>query len=129
MAGVRTALAEGFRVRVAATVTAGETSPTELAAFHRFLDELGVPRDDQVVRPVARRGFADEGVTLSVDSLVPEITVTAAGVYWHPVGADHGDQLVTREIFPLMDAITEVQRRFVEHRRTALASAQQFPCA
>lgn len=129
MDGVRTALAEGFRVRVAATVAAGETSPDELAAFHRLLDDLGVPRDDQVVRPVAQRGFADEGVALTVESLVPEVTVTADGVYWHPVGADHDDQLVTRKIFPLKDAITEVQRRFVEHRRAALASAQQFPCA
>lgn len=129
MAGVRTARAEGFRVRVAATVTAGETSHDELAAFHGFLDDLGVPRADQVVRPVAQRGFADQGVTLTVDSLVPEVTVTADGVYWHPVGADHDDQLITREIFPLDRAIAEIRRRFVEHRRAALASAQQFPCA
>lgn len=129
MDGVQTAMAEGFRVRVAATVTAGETSTADVEAFHGLLDTLGVPREDQVVRPVAKRGFADDGVALTVESLVPEVTVTADGVYWHPVGADHEDQLVTREIFPLGEAITEVQRRFTEHRRAALASAQQFPCA
>lgn len=129
MDGVRTALAEGFRVRVAATVTAGETTPAELEEFHSLLDGLGLPRTDHVVRPVAKRGFADSGISLTVESLLPELTVTAGGVYWHPVAADHDDQLVTREIFPLADAIAEVRRRYVEHRRTALASAQRFPCA
>jgi pyruvate-formate lyase-activating enzyme len=129
MDGVRTALAEGFQVRVAATVAVEETGPDELAAFHSLLDDLGVRPQDQVVRPVAQRGFAESGVTLTVESLVPEVTVTADGVYWHPVGADHDDQLVTRDLFPLGDAIAEVQRRFVEHRRTAMAAAEQFTCA
>jgi hypothetical protein len=50
-------------------------------------------------------------------------------VYWHPVSADHEDQLVTREIFPLQDAITEVRRRFTELRAQSTAAAQWFPCA
>lgn len=129
LAGIRTALGEGFRVRVAATVAADDSGPAEQKAFHLLLDELGVARDDQIVRPIAQRGFADDGVALTVESLVPEVTVTAEGVYWHPVAADHADQLVTTELFPLGDAIAEVKRRFVEHRRTANATAQQFPCA
>lgn len=127
--GIGVALAEGFRVRVAATVAPEEAAAGEDAAFHELLDSLGVPRDDQVVRPVAQRGFADDGVALTVETLVPEVTVTADGVYWHPVGADHPDQLVTSQLFPLGEAIDEVRRRFTAYRGAALAAAQRFPCA
>jgi hypothetical protein len=127
--GIRTALAEGFRVRVAATVAADEAGPAEQAAFHALLDNLGIPRDDQVVRPIAQRGFAETGVVLTTETLIPEVTVTADGVYWHPVGADHDDQLVTRDIFPLAAAIADVQQRFTDHRQRAQTAAQHFPCA
>ncbi|WP_405705270.1 hypothetical protein OG264_01620 [Streptomyces xanthophaeus] len=35
-----------------------------------------------------------------MESLVPEVTITAEGVYWHPVGADNDDQIVTRDDSP-----------------------------
>jgi pyruvate-formate lyase-activating enzyme len=127
IAGIRTAQAEGFRVRVAATLEPERFS--ELEPFRAFLDDLGIDRDDQVIRALAHRGVADHGIELTVESLIPEITITADGVYWHPVSADHDDQLVTRELFPLRDAIDEVKRRFVAHRTRADTAAQWFPCA
>jgi hypothetical protein len=127
--GITVALAEGFRVRVAATVPPAEDDRGARSAFHDLLDGIGIPREDQVIRPVAARGFAVNGVAVTVETLVPEIAVTADGVYWHPVGADHDDQLVTRELFPLGAAIDEVRRRFVEYRRTVDAGADAFPCA
>lgn len=129
VAGIRTALAEGFRVRVAATVAAGESDAEHEAAFRDLLDGLGIARDDQLVRPVAQRGFADSGVVLTVESLIPEITVTADGVYWHPVAADHADQLVSRDLFPFDAVLAEVRRRLAEHLRTSDATARRFPCA
>ncbi len=127
VAGIRIASAEGFRVRVAATLQPGQTS--ELKPFHRFLDSLGIAADDQVIRALAHRGVADSGLELTSESLIPEVTITTDGVYWHPVGADHADQLVTRDIFPLREAISGVQRRFIEYRARANAAAQWFPCA
>jgi hypothetical protein len=129
LAGIATARAEGFRVRVAATLAPAEVDVGAQAALHRMLEGMGIPAEDQVVRPVARRGSATEGLALTVDTLLPEVTVTADGIYWHPVGADHPDQLVTRELFPLRAAIDEVTRRFAEYRRTVTASAERFPCA
>lgn len=125
--GIRIAGAEGFRVRVAATLPAEQTH--EVGPFRDFLASLGIRPEDQVVRAVAHRGVADGGVELTTETLIPEVTVTAEGVYWHPVGADHDDQLVTTELFPLRAAITEVRRRFAEHRARATAAAQWFPCA
>jgi MoaA/NifB/PqqE/SkfB family radical SAM enzyme len=127
VAGIRTARDEGFRVRVAATLAADDQRG--LTEFHDFLEAIGVPREDQLIRTVAHRGFADGGLELTLETLVPEVTVTADGVYWHPVSADHDDQLVTRSLFPLADAIAEVRRRYVEIRTSTTASAQFFPCA
>jgi pyruvate-formate lyase-activating enzyme len=127
--GIGIARAEGFRVRVAATVTPAEAAAGAQAAFHAMLDAMGIPRRDQVVRPLAQRGFATDGLELTVETLLPEVTVTADGIYWHPVGADHLDQLVTRDLFPLRMAIDEITRRFVEYRRALSAGAETFPCA
>jgi pyruvate-formate lyase-activating enzyme len=128
MAGVETARADGFRVRVAATVDAS-TSPADLASLHELLDSLGLNREDQIVRPIAKRGSAQTGITLTRDTLLPELTVTASGVYWHPVGADHHDQLLTHQLFPLADAIDQARRQYVEYRRTTHTAARRFPCA
>ena len=127
VAGVRIAQYEGFRVRVAATLPADQVG--QLDGFHAFLDSLGFLREDQVIRAVAHRGVAESGLELTVEGLIPEVTITADGVYWHPVAADHDDQLVTRDIFPLKPAISEVRRRFIEYRQRADASAAWFPCA
>lgn len=127
LAGIRTALAAGFTVRVAATLVT--TDPAEERELRSFLTDLGIAADDQVLRPLARRGFAQDGVELTVDSLVPEVTVTADGVYWHPVGADDADQLVTARLFPLGPAIAEIQRRFRVQVENANGRARAFPCA
>lgn len=126
LAGIRIAQEEGFRVRVAATVTPGALN---LTAFRSFLDELGIAPEDQLIRAVARQGFAGDGLHLSPETLVPEVTVTADGIYWHPVAAADDGQLVTREILPLAPALQEVTRRFSRYRAAADAAAQWFPCA
>ena len=127
VAGITTARGEGFPVKVAATLPYELTHVVE--PFHAFLDTLGIPPGHRVIRALARRGVADHGVELTVHSLIPEVTVTASGVYWHPVGAEHEDQLVTRDIFPLRDAIALVRDRFTGYRAEDVAAAQWFPCA
>ncbi len=127
VAGIGIALDEGFRVRVAATLEPERLA--DLGPFRSFLDELGIAREDQVIRALAHRGAAARGLELTVESLIPEVTATADGIWWHPVTAEHEDTLVTRELFPLSDAIGEVRRRFAEQRDRADAAAQWFPCA
>jgi uncharacterized Fe-S cluster-containing radical SAM superfamily protein/TusA-related sulfurtransferase len=123
--GVQTARAEGFRVRIAATVSNDE----EGAAFDTFLDEYDVAPEDRVIRRIALRGVAEVGVPLARADLIPEITITAQGVYWHPVGADDVDFLVTAEIFPLAEAFARVEQAFDDERRHSAQLARIFNCA
>jgi sulfatase maturation enzyme AslB (radical SAM superfamily) len=123
--GVQTARALGFRVRLAATVS----SDADERSFRDFLDREGVAEDDRIIRRVALRGFAEQGVALSRADLAPEVTVTANGVYWHPVGATDDDFLVTRDAFPLSAAIDAIRSAYAEERAHADALAQIFHCA
>jgi pyruvate-formate lyase-activating enzyme/TusA-related sulfurtransferase len=123
--GIERTRAEGFRVRLAATVA----TEAEADEFRQFLDGRQIGEQDRVIRRIALRGFATQGVALARADLVPEITITADGVYWHPVGAEDGDLLVTPDIFPLADAFTAARRAFErenEHRRRL---ATIFNCA
>jgi pyruvate-formate lyase-activating enzyme len=123
--GVERARAEGFRVRLAATVSTDHESEE----FRRFLDAQRIGEEDRVIRRIALRGLATEGVALARADLVPEITITAQGVYWHPVGAEDADLLVTPDIFPLAESFAAVRRAFEresEHRRRL---ATIFNCA
>lgn len=123
--GVDIARREGFRVRLAATVATDEDEQR----FRAFLDERGVAAGDRVIRRIALRGFATEGVALSRRDLVPEITVTADGVYWHPVGAEDDDLLVSRELFPLSAAFDAVRAQAAREEEHAGRLAKIFVCA
>src|SRR6202011_3312724 len=85
--GIQRARALGFRVRLAATVS----TDAEAEEFRQFLDEEEIAADDRVIRRIALRGSATEGVAVSRIDSVPEVTITADGVYWHPVGAEDAD--------------------------------------
>jgi hypothetical protein len=123
--GVLCARAHGFRVRLAATVS----TDAEAEAFRQFLDEEKIPAEDRVIRRIALRGSATEGVALSRTDLVPEVTITADGVYWHPVGAEDADLLVTHDIFPLAESFAAVRRAFDREGEHAHKLARIFNCA
>ena len=123
--GIQRARAEGFRVRLAATVS----TDTEAEEFRQFLDAEKIAAEDRVIRPIALRGVASEGVAVSRADLMPEVTITAEGVYWHPVGAEDADLLVTREIFPLSESFAAVRRAFDREGEHANKLARIFNCA
>jgi TusA-related sulfurtransferase/uncharacterized Fe-S cluster-containing radical SAM superfamily protein len=123
--GIERAREEGFRVRLAAAVSTDH----EAEEFRCFLDARQIREEDRVIRRIALRGLAAEGVSLARADLVPEVTITAEGVYWHPVGAGDADLLVTTEIFPLAESFAAVRHAFEsesEHRRRL---ATIFNCA
>jgi hypothetical protein len=123
--GIQRARELGFRVRLAATVS----TDAEGEEFRQFLDEEKITAEDRIIRRIALRGSASEGVAVSRTDLVPEVTITANGVYWHPVGAEDEDLLVTRDIFPLSESFAAVRRAFDREREHANKLARIFNCA
>jgi len=112
-------------VRLAATVS----TDAEAEEFRQFLDLEKIAEEDRVVRLIALRGVASEGVAVTRTDLVPEVTITAEGVYWHPVGAEDDDLLVTREIFPLSESFAAVRRAFDREHEHSNKLARIFNCA
>ena len=71
---------------------------------------LGVAPDDHLIRPIVRRGRADErglGVRATADDIPSELTITADGAFWGSFGPTvragrlDTDLLLTRTILPL----------------------------
>ncbi len=123
--GIQRARAHGFRVRLAATVS----TDAEAEAFRQFLDKEKIAAEHRVIRRIALRGAASEGVAVSRADLVPEVTITADGVYWHPVGAEDADLLVTHDIFPLSESFAAVRRAADREGEHANKLARIFNCA
>ena len=123
--GIQCARALGFRVRMGATVS----TDAEADAFRQFLDEEKIAAEDRVIRRIALRGSANEGVAVSRADLVPEVTITADGVYWHPVGAEDADLLVTPDIFPLSESFAAVRSAFDREGEYGNKLARIFNCA
>lgn len=84
--GIRHLVDLGFVPRVALTETLDNSA--EIPAVAELLARLGIPADHFAVRPLLRSGFADQGLEVGEDSSIPELTVTADGLHWHPAGAD-----------------------------------------
>ena len=123
--GIQLARSEGFRVRLAATVA----DNAEADEFRAFLDAHEIAHEDRVIRRIALRGFAEDGLALARADLVPEITITTDGVFWHPVGAEDSDLLVSREIFPLAESFAAVRRAFEHETVHQRNLAKIFNCA
>src|SRR5271165_1042839 len=123
--GIQQARTDGFRVRLAATVS----TDSEADEFRRFLHTEKIAEEDRIIRRIALRGAATQGLALARADIVPEITITAEGVYWHPVGAEDADFLVSREIFPLEDAFEAVRFAFGREREQSNRLAAFFNCA
>ncbi len=119
--GIRLLQARGFHVLISTTETPANTA--QLDELHEFRRGLGIADEDHFVRPLAKRGFSQEGMEVGVDTLVPELTVTVDGVYWHPlVSPSDTDMLVRREIFPLAEAVDCIR----QHLQAADTQREEF---
>jgi MoaA/NifB/PqqE/SkfB family radical SAM enzyme len=115
-----------FRVRVSATVD--EADADEEAGFHRLLDEEGIPAADRFVRPVARTGFADWGVSLTLDGLWPEPALTADGAWWHPVAVTDEDMQVSSTPLPVVTVLAVIRATLNDPDRDRSAALEAFRC-
>jgi uncharacterized Fe-S cluster-containing radical SAM superfamily protein len=125
--GITLARSLGFRVRIAATIDAADAE--EVVALRELLDAEGVPAEDQVIRRIARQGFADSGVVLTRDDLYPEPTVAVDGVWWHPVGITDPELRVTDAPLPIRAAIAEMDRILEATAQQRDNTRKAFRCA
>lgn len=111
--GIEQARSLGFRVKVAATLH--EEDLASAPALHTRLDQVGIPVEDRLVRPVAHEGFAEAGSHISLDTIEPEPTLAVDGAWWHPVAVTSNSLRVSQnplplaEIFAVMRDILNVQ--------------------
>jgi MoaA/NifB/PqqE/SkfB family radical SAM enzyme len=109
VAGIERLLARDVRVCISTTETPANSA--HLDQLRSFLRSLGIRDEDHLVRPLAKRGFSSEGLEVTRESLEPELTVTAEGVFWHPLTFPGDLELQVREeIFPLAAAIEDIER-------------------
>jgi MoaA/NifB/PqqE/SkfB family radical SAM enzyme len=102
-------IARGVRVRIA-TTTSWALDDARLDPLKELVASLGVAADDHLVRPIVRRGRADElalGVTARPADIPSELTITADGAFWGSFGPTvrggrlDTDLLLTRTVLPL----------------------------
>lgn len=116
----------GFRVRVAATID--ETDASEEAGFHARLEADGIPPEDRFVRRVARAGFADHGLELSLDTLWPEPALAADGAWWHPVAIAEAHMQVASAPLPLVTVLAVIRATLEDPERDRTSALAAFRC-
>lgn len=114
----------GLPVRLATTETpANSDYLEELDGLRR---SLGIPEEDHIIRPLAHRGFSQEGLEVSPSSLMPEVTVNVDGVFWHPLASPSStDMQVSQQIFPLAEAVACIQQQVDEILRSSKDRPQE----
>jgi pyruvate-formate lyase-activating enzyme/diadenosine tetraphosphatase ApaH/serine/threonine PP2A family protein phosphatase len=135
MDGLRYAADLGLPLRVAMTATPDNGG--EVEALREMLSGLGIVGEDFAVRPLVQRGFAagarDAGAIQVSDAvMVPELTITADGAHWHPVGADLSscpDFLVASGDVSLAEAKRRIVERFLVLRQADGSLPPAFACA
>ena len=111
MEGIDYGRALGLPLRAAMTETALNRDEVEEL---RACSPAGVGGDDFAVRPLVRSGFADEGMEVTDAVMVPELTITADGAHWHPVGGDLGSEPGPARRAAATVSLAEAKRAVVE---------------
>jgi MoaA/NifB/PqqE/SkfB family radical SAM enzyme len=109
VAAVPRLVQRGVRVRIA-TTTGGDLDDPRLDPLRELVASMGVAPEDHLVRPIVRRGRADErslGVPARAHDIPAELTITADGAFWGSFGPTvrndrlDTDLLLTRTVLPL----------------------------
>jgi pyruvate-formate lyase-activating enzyme/predicted phosphodiesterase len=131
--GLRLAASLGLPLRVAMTQTPDNRD--EVRELRELLAGLGITGSAFAVRPLVQRGSAAgeaSGIEVSDSVMVPELTITADGAHWHPVGGDVGsspDFLVAEGPVALAEAKRRIVERFLALRQADGTLPKAFHCA
>ncbi len=132
LAGLALARDAGLSLRVAMTET--PENQGDVPRLRKLLAGIGITAGDFAVRPLVARGFAapTDGIDVSEMVMVPELTITADGAHWHPVGGDRDsppDFVVAEGDVSLAEAKRRIVERFLELRQADGSLPEAFRCA
>jgi len=123
VAGIKVLLENNLNVKLSTTETSANTDRMDaICELHR---SLGIPDEDHFVRPLAKRGYSKEGLELDMTNLVPEVTATIDGIFWHPLSTD-ADMQISRSVFPLRDSVQRIQDQLETIASTGNAALTTF---
>ena len=123
VAGIRALKAAGLHVCLSTTETPANAE--RLGAIRELRRELGVAEADHFVRPLAQRGFSHAGLEVNMLTVAPEVTASVDGIFWHPLSTDP-DMQVSKELFPLADAVVRINQQVETIQRTGVAPPLVF---
>lgn len=128
LAGIAQARELGFTVKVAATMHKDEVDFAP--GLNAFLDSLDIDEERRLIRPVAQQGFAQNGQTVTLDTLAPEPTMAVDRIWWHPVAVTDPRMQVTTSPRPLHAAF-DIIRDTVATQDAAMREGRRrvFRCA
>jgi len=133
MEGLALARRLGLPLRVAMTET--PENREDVPRLREVLAGIGITGADFNVRPLVARGFAEgaaSGAAVSEALMVPELTITADGAHWHPVGGDRDaspDFVVAEGEVSLAEAKRAIVERFLTLRQADGTLPEAFHCA
>jgi pyruvate-formate lyase-activating enzyme len=124
--GIRTLLATGARVRLAASLP--EEHLDEIPRLHDLADAIGIAMDDRIFRPIALRGAASAGEPIRPEDVAPDLTCDADGWFWHPISNDPDMRLPVGATAPLVEALVTVRARLEALVATRAVRLDRFTC-
>jgi MoaA/NifB/PqqE/SkfB family radical SAM enzyme len=130
MRGIETGRALGLPMRAAMTAT--ESNAGEVDELRTLLANVGIEGEDFAVRPLIKRGFSGDGLDVTDGVMIPELTITADGAHWHPVGGDLAtspDLVVARGRVTLAEAKRRIVERFLRLRLEDGSLPKALQCA
>jgi pyruvate-formate lyase-activating enzyme len=107
--GIRTLLAAGARVRLAASLP--EEHLDQIPRLDELAGALGIVPEDRIFRPIALRGMAKAGEPIRLRDVAPELTCDAQGWLWHPLSNDPDMRLPVPPDASLEHALAAVRDR------------------
>jgi MoaA/NifB/PqqE/SkfB family radical SAM enzyme len=128
--GIEAGRSLGLSMRAAMTET--DANAGEAEELRTLLAGIGIDGDDFAVRPLVRRGFAETGIDVTDAVVVPELTISADGAHWHPVGGDldsSPDLVVARGEVSLAEAKRLIVERFLRLRQSDGSLPEAYACA